>query len=79
MQLSYLDNKYVESLNKEENKCRWKSLDEDEPIYFVSCINANHCFGDSYFFKDQVKSGEFKFCSYCGKEIEKYENGIFEK
>jgi len=51
------------------NKCQWRqSKDRDEDgIYSTSCG------GMFYFDNGSLSDNEFKFCPYCGREIEEVE------
>ena len=48
------------------DKCKWsKCENSDETIYYeTSCDNATQ------FLEDGIEDNNYKFCPYCGKEIE---------
>ena len=50
-------------------KCRWDVNKEREGKYEVECG------GFSAFAEGVWKDAEFKFCPYCGKEIEEVRDG----
>jgi len=49
-----------------EKKCTWKKVSDDDgiPVYAISCNTESH------YFDEFDREEAFKFCPYCGGEIE---------
>ena len=48
----------------ESMKCKWELIDEDAGVYETECDNMH------YFVSDGPTENKYKYCPYCGKELE---------